>query len=477
MMEIFKKILFFLSPLELKKSGLLMVMILIMAIIDMMGVASILPFVAVLTNPSLIETNLILNTIFQSSSVIGIKTTEEFILFLGILVFFILIFSLSFKATTIYVQARFIQMREYSIGRRLLETYLNQPYSWFLNRNSADLGKSILSEVGLIVISGLAPMLNFITQIIVVISLIILLLLVDIKLTLIIILIVGGAYLLIFNLSRRFLNQIGKERLISNEQRFKTISEAFGASKEVKVGALEKVFSNKFSIPSFNYAKHQATAQIINSLPRFFIEGVAFGGMLILILYLVATVGTFMNAIPIIAVYAFAGYRLIPSIQQIYSAATTLKFVGPSIETIYEDLKDLKLSILNQGQNIMPLNKTITLNNINYNYPNSSRTTLRNIHLTIPAKKTVGFIGQTGCGKTTTVDIILGLLEPQKGTLEIDGTIITKNNVRSWQSSIGYVPQHIYLSDDTIAANIAFGVDPKDINYQSFSGFKKKRRH
>ena len=465
-MEIFKKILFFLSPLELKKAGLLMVMILIMAIIDMMGVASILPFVAVLTNPSLIETNLILNTIFQSSSVIGVKTTEEFILFLGILVFFILIFSLSFKATTIYVQARFIQMREYSIGKRLLETYLNQPYSWFLNRNSADLGKSILSEVGLIVISGLAPMFNFITQIIVVISLIILLLLVDIKLTLIIILIVGGAYLLIFNFSRRFLNHIGKERLISNEQRFKTISEAFGASKEMKVGALEKVFSDRFSIPSLTYAKHQASAQIINLLPRFFIEGVAFGGMLILILYLVATEGTFMNAIPIITVYAFAGYRLIPSIQQIYSAATTLKFVGPSIETIYEDLKDLKLSILNQDKDIMPLNKTITLNNINYNYPNSSRTTLRNIHLTIPAKKTVGFIGQTGCGKTTTVDIILGLLEPQKGTLEIDGKVITKNNIRSWQSSIGYVPQHIYLSDDTIAANIAFGLDSKDIDHQ-----------
>ena len=115
----------------------------------------------------------------------------------------------------------------------------------------------------------------------------------------------------------------------------------------------------------------------------------------------------------------------------------------------------------------MPLNKAITLNNINYNYPNTSRTTLKNINLTIPAQKTVGFVGETGCGKSTTVDIILGLLKPQKGTLEIDGTIITKNNVRSWQSSIGYVPQHIFLSDDTIAANIAFGIESKDINYQS----------
>ncbi|MDA7733966.1 ABC transporter ATP-binding protein/permease [Candidatus Pelagibacter sp.] len=466
-MHIFKKILFFLTPSELKKAGLLLILILIMALIDMMGVASILPFMAVLTNPSLIESNAILNNIFQASNVIGIKTIKEFIFFLGILVFLILIFSLSFKAVTIYVQARFIQMREYSISKRLLETYLNQQYSWFLNRNSADLGKSILSEVGLIVTQGLTPMFNFITQIIITSSLIILLLLIDIKLTLIIIFVIGGAYFLIFKLSRKFLNRIGKERLFSNEQRFKAISEAFGASKEVKVGALEKVFSNRFSTPSLVYAKHQATSQIINILPRFFIEGIAFGGMLIIILYIISKVGTFNNAIPIIAVYAFAGYRLMPSLQQIYSAGSTLKFVSPSIKILYEDLKDLKSPNTNHEQGVMQLNKAITLNKINYNYPNSSRTTLRDIDLTIPARKTIGFVGETGCGKTTTVDIILGLLEPQKGTLEIDGKVITKNNKRSWQSSIGYVPQHIYLSDDTIAANIAFGIDLKDINYQS----------
>ena len=466
-MQILKKILFFLTPSELKKAGLLLILILIMAFIDMMGVASILPFMAVLTNPSLIETNAMLNNFFQASSVIGIKTTKEFIFFLGILVFLILIFSLSFKAITIYVQARFIQMREYSISKRLLETYLNQQYSWFLNRNSADLGKSILSEVGLIVIQGLTPMFNFITQIIVTSSLIILLLLIDIRLTLIIIFVIGGAYLLIFRLSRKFLNRIGKERLISNELRFKTLSEAFGASKEVKVGALEKVFSNRFAAPSLVYAKNQASSQILNVLPRFFIEGIAFGGMLIIMLYVIAKVGTFNNAIPIIAVYAFAGYRLMPSIQQIYSSASTLKFVSPSIKNLYEDLKDLKVPNTNHDQGIMKLNKAITLNNINYNYPNSSRKTLGDINLTIPARKTVGFVGETGCGKTTTVDIILGLLEPQKGTLEIDGKVITKNNKRSWQSSIGYVPQHIYLSDDNIAANIAFGVDSKDIDYQS----------
>jgi len=189
--------------------------------------------------------------------------------------------------------------------------------------------------------------------------------------------------------------------------------------------------------------------------------------MLLLILFIISKTGTLINSIPIIAVYAFAGYRLIPSIQQIYQSITSLKFSNATVNQVYDDLKNLKISSLNQDQDILPFNKTIKLNHIIYNYPNSSRTALKDINLTIPALKTVGLVGPTGCGKTSTVDVILGLLEPQKGTLEIDGEIITKKNLRSWQRSIGYVPQNIYLSDDTIAANIAFGVDPENINFQS----------
>ena len=466
-MQIFKKLLYFLTPLEKKRASLLLIMIIIMAFIDMLGVASILPFMAVLTNPSLIETNSFLSSMFQATSAIGIKTTQEFIFLLGVLVFIFLIFSLSFKAFTVYVQTRFIQMQQHSISKRLLENYIYQPYSWLLNRNSADIGKTILSETGLIIGQGLIPISNLITHSIITIFLLILLLTVDIKLTLIVTFVIGGAYFIIFIFCRKFLDRIGKERLISNKFRFKFISEAFGASKEVKVAKLEEFFINRFSKYSIIAAKNNASSNIINQLPRYFIEAIAFGGMLLLILFIISKTGTFINSIPIIAVYAFAGYRLIPSIQQIYQSITSLKFSNATVNQVYDDLKNLKISSLNQDQDILPFNKTIKLNHIIYNYPNSSRTALKDINLTIPALKTVGLVGPTGCGKTSTVDVILGLLEPQKGTLEIDGEIITKKNLRSWQRSIGYVPQNIYLSDDTIAANIAFGVDPENINFQS----------
>jgi ABC-type multidrug transport system fused ATPase/permease subunit len=153
-----------------------------------------------------------------------------------------------------------------------------------------------------------------------------------------------------------------------------------------------------------------------------------------------------------------------PALQGVYDSFTKLTFVISSLTRLYDDLKSLKLFDQNQNQEILPLNKKITLKNIYYNYPNSSIIALKDISLTVPARSIVGFVGATGSGKTTLVDVILGLLEPQKGNLEVDGKVITSKNSRSWQRSIGYVPQHIYLLDDTVAANIAFGVETNYIN-------------
>jgi ABC-type multidrug transport system fused ATPase/permease subunit len=171
----------------------------------------------------------------------------------------------------------------------------------------------------------------------------------------------------------------------------------------------------------------------------------------------------FNTALPIVSLYVFAGYRLMPALQQIYASFVTLTYAGPSIDKLSKDIKNLKTLNIDQDHGILSFNKTIKLKNVHYNYPNAPRTVLKDISLSIPVKSSVAIVGATGSGKTTTVDIILGLLEAQKGTLEVDGKIITKQNSRSWQRSIGYVPQHIYLSDDTLAANIAFGVDPEDI--------------
>ena len=463
-MQIFKKLLFLLTPHERKRAVLLLVMILIMALLDMIGIASILPFMAVITNPGLVETNYILNYMFQASNIFGVENNQQFLFALGVFVFVILITSLVFKALTNYAQLRYIQMREYSISKRLVEGYLHQPYSWFLGRHSADLGKTILSEVAQVVGGGLRPLMELIAKGVVSIVIIILLILTNPKLALIASISLGGAYGLIFYFIRGFLNRIGKKRLESNQLRFMALSDAFGAIKEVKVGGLEKTYVKHFSDPGKIFALTRSSSQIISKLPRYFLEAIAFGGTLLIILYIMVQTGSFNNALPILSLYVFAGYRLIPALQTIYSSITELAFVSPSLDKLHEDIKNLKLFNENQDQGVLSFNKAITLKNIYYNYPNESRTALKDINLSIPAKTIVGLVGATGSGKTTTVDIILGLLETKKGTLEVDGKVITNQNSRSWQRSIGYVPQHIYLSDDTVAANIAFGVGLKDIN-------------
>jgi ABC-type multidrug transport system fused ATPase/permease subunit len=464
MMQTFKKLLFLLSPPEQKRLGFLLIMNIIMALLDMIGVASILPFMAVITNISLIETNIFLNTIFKLSNIFGVKTKEDFIFFLGVVVFLLLMISLTFKILTTYLQVRFVQLLEYSIGKCLIEKYLHQPYSWFLSRNSADLGKTILSEVYQVIGYGINPLTELIAKGMIAISLITLLVIVDPKIAIIVGLILAGAYLLIFYFVRKYLDRTGKERLINNQLRFTTISEAFGAAKEVKIGGLEKTYIRNFSNSAQLVAYSNASAAIISQLPRHFLEAIAFGGILLLMIYITAETGSFNNAIPILSLYVFVGYRLIPVLQQIYSSLTQLTFVGPSLNKLYDDLKNLQSFNENKDKSVLSFNNKIVLNNIHYNYPNTSRKALQNINLTIPAKSTVGLVGVTGSGKTTIVDIILGLLTPQKGTLEVDGKVVTTQNVRSWQRCIGYVPQHIYLSDNTVAANIAFGVKTEDIS-------------
>ena len=463
-MQNFKKLLFLLNPSERKRAGLLFFMIIIMAFLDMVGVASILPFMAILMNPDLVETNVILNTVYRASIIFGVQNYQEFLYAIGTFVFVLLIISLVVKIFTTYAQVHFVQTQEYSVGKRLIEGYLHQPYSWFLSRHGTDLGKTILSEVSQVIGYGINPLMELMSKGMIAIALITLLVIVDPKLALIVGLSLTTAYSLIFYFARNYLNRIGRDRLANNQLRFTAVNEAFDAVKEIKVGGLEKTYIKNFSNSAKIFARSQVYLIIIGQLPRYILEAIAFGGILIIILFIMAQTGSLNNTLPVVSLYVFAGYRLMPALQQIYSSLTSLTFVGASLNRLHDDLKNLKPFNENQDQDVLFLNKKIRLKNIYYNYPNALRTALKNINITIPVKSIVGFVGVNGSGKSTVIDIILGLLEAQKGTLEIDEKIITRKNVRSWQKSIGYVPQNIYLSDDTVAANIALGEELEDIN-------------
>ncbi len=459
-----KQILYLFSSEERKSTFLLLIMIIVMAFIDTLGIASILPFMTVVTNPDIIDSNLILNKIYQISTGFGVENKTQFILFLGGLVLFLLILSLTFKALTTYLQVRFIKMREYSISSRIIEKYLRQPYSWFLNRNSAELGKTVLSEVAVIIANGVTPIMYLISAGLITITITVLLILVDIKIALIVAFLIGGSYGLIYFIFRKYIHRIGKQRLKNNELRFLAVNSAFSSPKELKIGGLEQIYVDRYSEYAKNYAKNQASIIILSQLPKFFLEAIAFSSILLLTIYLIIQNNNLNDAIPIISLYVFAGYRLLPSMQQIYISFNQLNYVGPALNSLYNDLKSLKTKEVENNKENIIFKKEIKLKDIYYNYPDRSKTTLKNININISAQTIVGIVGKTGSGKTTIIDIILGLLETQSGTLEVDGKIITKNNFRNWQQLIGYVPQQVYLSDDTVAANIAFGKKEIDVN-------------
>jgi len=344
---------------------------------------------------------------------------------------------------------------------------LHQPYSWFLNRNSSELAKNILSQVGLVVGGFIQPLMELIAKGMVVIALVTLLIIANPKVALIITFFVGTSYGLLYYFVGKYLNKLGKKNLLNNKLRFSIINEAFSGAKEVKVSSLEDKYVKRFSETAENLVKSGALALVIKQLPRFILEIILFAGILLLILYMMSQKSDFLGVLPIITLFLFAGYRLMPAAQQAYASFSQLKFIGPSIDNLYIDLKNLRKDNLNFNQDIIPPNKMITLKNLYFNYPNTSRSALKNINLTIPLNTKVGLVGVTGSGKTTIVDVILGLLESSKGTLDVDGQIITKHNAKAWQRYIGYVPQNIYLSDASISANIAFGKEPKEINQEN----------
>lgn len=451
---------------EKKQFIFLFILILFSTFIDMLGFASILPFVIALSKPELIQTNLVLSYLYNILNNLGYSSKNDFYFFLGILVFLLILMSLILRALVTYYHVRFTLMREHSFSELLMKKYLYQPYMWFLSKNSSALGKNILSEVNQVISGIIIPIINIIVQGVMIIGLVVVLALIDPVVILIVSLVLIFTYFLIFFLIKNVLVQLGISRFNSNEKRFTIIKEAFEGIKELKATGLEEFYLKIFSKNSKVYALNQSLSSVIAHSPRYFIEAVAFGGMVLLLLVLIKQDKDFLTIIPMVTLYALAGYRLLPALQLIYNALTQLKYFRKSLDFFYKDLKDLKTlsNVSLKKKTKLKFNKAIKLNNITFSYPGAKKDTLQKISLTIPALANVAITGRSGSGKTTLIDIILGLLVPNEGNLMIDDHPISLDNKMSWQKIIGYVPQKIYLSDASIAENIAFGSKNKKIS-------------
>ena len=465
MKNTFYKIIALLSAKERRLAYRLFGLVIVMALLDMIGVVSVLPFIAVLSEPSIVESNQYLAKIYLFLNFSDITT---FIYFLGAIVFVATLLAISFKAFTTYKLLKFTEIRSYSLSRRMVEGYLQQPYDWFLNRHSADLGKTILSEVQQVVVGALMPMIQFISQGVVAVVLLVLLIFVDPVLTLFVVTVLVGFYGMIYLSLRNYLRRIGLERVSANQQRFHIIQEIFGGIKDVKVKGLETELLHRFDSPAKRYAQKQTASQVASRLPRYVLEAISLGGMMLIVLYLMADSASLQKALPLIALYVFAGYRLMPALQNMYAQLSLLRFSGPALDILHNDLslhtsQHAKIDV--DRDNIkFSVKQGLKLDNVTYSYPETEYPTINELCIEVPVHTTVGLVGVTGSGKTTTVDLFLGLLQPQKGNFLVDGIAITKDNISSWQRNIGYVPQHVYLADDSVSANIAFGVPTEQID-------------
>ena len=432
------------------------------AIIETFGVVLIIPFIEIASNPEIINSNYQLNLI---NDFFQFNNTNSFILFLGISYFFYLIFSQAFKALIMYLQLRFTFSLESSVSKRLLEAYLRQTYSWFLDKHSGDMGKGILSEVAETIHYSLTPLLAMISQLFLSILLVILIVLVNPLVAVITLLFLLMLNLLIFNKVKNWIKLMGINKVKHNQRRYKTVVEAFGAIKEIKLSGIEKIYSNKFSSAANDFSTANSNVQIVSILPKYLLEAISFGFLILFILYNLSLGNNLTEVLPILSMFAFAALRLIPAFQQIFSSLNKINFSTKGLDDILYRLNENKnLKILKKTTNSIQIKNKIEINNLNFIYPNSNRLALNKINLNIQSGEKIGIAGSTGSGKTTLIDILLGLLKPTNGEISVDGGEISKLGLRNWQNSIGYVPQNIFLSDKTIAENIAFGLSLEELD-------------
>lgn len=385
----------------------------------------------------MIETNPVLSTIYDR---LAFHSVDAFLFALGAAAFGLILFSALFRILTHYAMNRFIEMRRHSISKRLLETYLRQPYEFFLDRHSGDMSKSILSEVDQLVSNVFRPGMQMVAYSVVLVAIVILLLLVDPLIALGVAGVVGGSYVAIFLAVRPILTRLGLERRSANKERFEAAGEALGGIKDIKLLGREHAYLQRFHYPSLRQASTQAGNQTISEVPKFLIEAIGFGGIIVLALVLMATHGGATGGglgqvLPMLGLYAFAGYRMLPAAQRIYSGLAKQRFGAAAVDGVYDDLhqREQLAEIPKRAPEPLHPRQNIALEHIHYTYPGADRPALQDIHLTIPVGSSLGIIGTSGAGKTTLVDVLLGLLRPSEGAISVDGQPVTDGNLRAWQ--------------------------------------------
>lgn len=425
----------------------------IIGFFEVMGIISIFPFISLVTNQELIQTNKLINNFFVMSKL----NEKEFLILFGVLLMIFLLFITLLNIIYNYLIYKYIYKKYHSLSSFSFKNYINQNFSFFLTKDNYYISKVLNLELMYIIDGVLISFLNLISKLIITILIIISLCIINFKVTFVVSIIFSLLYGLTALFSRRKIVEFGRKLESSNTNKLKIIQESFEGIREVKLFNQIDVQLKKFKKFVLDFCTSKSSYLIYSTIPRYVFEIIMFITTISFIIYLVQSSQKLESYLALIGIFAFAAVKVLPAFNSIFQAFTTIKFHVGTIDSVYNEIKVLKLNNqLKRSFERLNFNDNISLNNVDFNYPNSEISILKNINLKIKKNTLVGVGGDSGSGKTTLIDLILGILRPIKGNIIVDGHELNSENISSWLNNVAYVSQNFNFFNDSILFNVTF---------------------
>lgn len=458
-----KRIWRLLTPREQRRLVGIAPLLALAALVEVVGVATVIPFLVVLTDPSGIAQVPVIGELLAA---LEFDSSTALLRWVGVALAVTLVLANALIIATQWWMLRFSNSLFFGISTRLLRHHLEQPYIFITGANSASLSNRVLYDVTRLIDNGIRALLDLTARSVSIAAIILFLILLDPVTALVAFLVVGGLYAGVFAASRRFLSRMGREGVVLGAARLTALQEAYGGFKDLRVSGREGAAWNRYLGPTYRLGVVQAMAAAAQGLPRYALEAIAVGGLVVIASVMAGNPSATVATLPLLGAYAFAGLRLMPALQTVFGAFSSLRYAQASLEAIERDFA-LQTNLENWDEPTtppLPFHEAIELRDITFTYPSGDRPALKGVTLRIPRHRKVAIVGKTGSGKTTLVDVLLGLLQPASGSLTVDGVVVSAADMRRYRRLFGYVPQFIYLSDDTIAHNVAFGIPANEVD-------------
>lgn len=466
-MDTIKKFSVVLNKKQKRNVVILLFLIVIGAVLETLGVSMILPIVTAVVDPDVFTENEIVVWI---SGLFGLETLEQFVILMIIALILIFVLKNAYLLFMYYVQHTFICNSQFLISRDLLRIYFNKPYEFYLNANTSDVLRTVYSDTTG-VFSLLLECIQFISEFIIAICLGLVLLVIDFQMTVVMCVVLFGVTGLIALLFKPKMGSIGQEARVRQSRMYNSIIQSIMGIKDVKIFAKEESFLEEYENNGRKFYNLSRSQKVLGSAPRLIIESVCIGGILAYLGVMIALGRSVAGMLPQLSAFGLAAVRLMPCANRMSTYLANIAYYKPTLDFVYENVEmpqNVKETYNpktsgREGKGKLPFTDRITIENISYQYPNSDKKIFDRAGMMIPIGKSVGIVGKSGAGKTTLVDIMLGLLDPQEGRILCDG-IDVLTNYAGWLHNIGYIPQSINLIDDTIRANVAFGIPREKVD-------------